>query len=97
MKVKKREPEIEAIQFTGDNFEELKALVPHLEKYDFRKSLNKEQALEGFEFKGYTVGWKTEQPPFGEAMTEALPGFYVVKEDDEFNILDPHEFKKLYD
>lgn len=102
MKVKKKELQIEAVQFTGDNFDEVKALVPQVEKYTVRGSkLNQEQTIKGFEYKGYTVGWKLNDPTFGESFTEALPGFYIVKETIdadtvEFTILEPKEFKKLY-
>jgi hypothetical protein len=74
----KRQPEIEAHQFTGKNYDELKAFAPQLEKYNIREM--------------ETVGWPTEH-----GFTEALPGFYIVKEDGEYSILEEHEFKKRFE
>jgi hypothetical protein len=95
---------IEAMQFTGDNYDKLKAWCPQLEKYTFRSKKDAERgALEHFKlterkpasppkFSGYTVGWKT----FGENFTEALPGFWIVKEDGIYTILPPDQFEKTY-
>jgi len=83
---KKKEPVIEAIQFDGKNFDDLKAFCPKIEKYKIRKE------------HAYTVGWSTEkETKVKGAFTEARPGDYIVKEDDEFKILTSEEFKEQYE
>lgn len=85
---------IEALEFTGDNFEELKSFCPKLEKYTFR---------EGYP---YTVGWSTAQENgmpekvnelgIPEMFTEALPGFFIVKNKNVYRIYDPEEFETTF-
>lgn len=94
MKIKDIEPE--ALQFTGDNFDELKAFQPVLQKYTFRTKEDIENVQSSENFHGYTVGWEVDAGIFGKGPHEALPGFWVVKEGDKYRILDPIQFKEEF-
>lgn len=92
MKIKFKTPE--AFLFNGNNFDELKAEFPNLKKYQ----------RQGFD---YTVGWDTElivsKDPAGnvvssfQSFTEALPGFYLVKNDGPDKIITTEQFKEDYE
>lgn len=73
---------IEYHRFDGENFDELKDFCPQLEKYDFR----------GF----MTVGFPTHDPFASDSFAEALPGFYVVKEDGQFTIYTQDDFNRKF-
>jgi hypothetical protein len=76
--------QIEAFEFLGNNFDELKEAFPQLKKYE----------REGHE---YTVGWDTYDASFDvRSFTEALPGFFIVKNDGADKILSADEFKEKY-
>lgn len=75
--------QIEAFEFSGDNFDELKQAFPQLKKYE----------REGY---AYTVGWDIDDPIFGKVFTEALPGFLIIKNDGPDQILTPEQFQQKY-
>jgi hypothetical protein len=89
MNVKKKEPVIEAIQFTGKNWEELKDFAPHLEKFTAEKTGRKEHE--------YTVGWTMNDPLFPGSFSEALPGWYIIKENGVYKIYDEPYFKTQFE
>lgn len=77
--------QIQAVEFNGDNFDEIKLIFPQLEKFTHREEYH------------YTVGWKFEDPTFGPSFTEALPGFLLIKNDGPDKILTPDQFKAEYE
>lgn len=82
IQIKKKEPVLEAVIYTGSNYEELKAFCPQLEKYNFEF-----RAME-------TVGFKTIDE---HTFSEALPGFYIVNDNGQFIILSPEKFQERYE
>lgn len=95
-KIMELQKKITGLQFTGDNFDKLKEFAPQLEKYEFRSKQDVERHSKSFEYKGYTVGWKIQDATFGESLTEALPGFWIIKSGGEYRILSLDEFEKEF-